>query len=393
LSQGQRFPLRPQPLPEESLSSWIDCLAAAMGVRGEDILVAGLDMPPLTAVQLDYHPPLALIRRLAERTHVATEVIRAMTVQSYVPLLLDRLDTPHGLLQTYAGQHWFFVAPESRAQQQGHALIPWQESPQRGLRTCPLCLRHDPRPYRRLYWRLSWMSRCPDHGVLLEESPGSLGGREGEEAPTSVRAPPDLLFLDHLTLQAITRGAVVLPNGHRLHGGSWLRMVRALIDELCLTMQEAQQASTTLRIFWARHDLAYREGVRRLIPFEMRPPDRQCRLLTVAGTAIRMLCDGQVVSRSPWARLFAPSLPEGKRVSRPPKDGGGSVSTRDPSAPSTLGEVFQQWIDLCRTDPESAAHMRHWLLAGYRSHPDPATSVDHLLTELGIPIVPIVTYV
>jgi hypothetical protein len=101
-----------------------------------------------------------------------------MTVQSYVPLLLDRLDTPHGLLQTYACQHWFFVAPESRAQQQGHALIPWQESPQRGLRTCPLCLRHDPRPYRRLYWRLSWMSSCPDHGMLLEESPGSLVGRE-----------------------------------------------------------------------------------------------------------------------------------------------------------------------------------------------------------------------
>jgi hypothetical protein len=38
-------------LPEESLSSWIDRLAAAMGVRVEDILVAGLEMPPLTAVQ------------------------------------------------------------------------------------------------------------------------------------------------------------------------------------------------------------------------------------------------------------------------------------------------------------------------------------------------------
>jgi TniQ len=315
-----------------------------------------------------------------------------MTVQSYVPLLLDRLDTPHGLLQTYAGQHWFFVAPESRAQQQGHALIPWQESPQRGLRTCPLCLRHDPRPYRRLYWRLSWMSSCPDHGVLLEESLGSLGGREGEEAPTSVRAPPDLLFLDHLTLQAITRGAVVLPNGHRLHGGSWLRMVRALIDELCLTMQEAQQASATLRVFWATHGLGYREGVRRLRPFEMHPPDRQCLLLTVAGTAIRMLCAGQVVSRSPWAMLLAPSAPPGHLVSRPLYDSGGRASTRDASAQPTLGDVLQQWIDRCRTDPESAASMRQWLLAGYRGHPDPATSVDHLLTALGLPIVPIVTY-
>lgn len=391
MSRGQRFPLRPQPQPEESLSSWIDRLAAAMGVRGEDILVAGLDMPLLTAAQLDYHPPPALIRRLAERTHVAPEAIRAMTVQSYVPLLLDRLDAPHGLLQTYAGQHWFFVVPESREQQHGHALIPWQESPQRGLRMCPLCLRHDLRPYRRLYWRFSWMSSCPDHGVLLEESPGSRGGREGEETQTSIRGHPDLLFLDRLTLQAITRGAVVLPNGHRLHGGSWLRMVRALIDELCLTIQEAQQASATLRVFWARHDLAYREGGRRLIPFERRPPDRQRRLLTVAGTAMSMLCEGHVTSLSPYAALLAPSGPQSDLVSRP-HNGGRRDRAWNASAQPTLGARLQQWIDLCRTDPESAAHMRQWLLAGYRSHPDPETYVDHLLTELGIPIVPTVTF-
>ena len=68
------------------------------------------------------------------------------------------------------------------------------------------------------------------------------------------------------------------------------------------------------------------------------------------------------------------------------------TSTRDASAQPTLGDVLQQWIALCRTDPESAAHMRQWLLAGYRGLPDPETYVDHLLTELGIPIVPIVTY-
>jgi hypothetical protein len=169
-------------------------------------------------------------------------------------------------------------------------------------------------------------------------------------------------------------------------------MVRALLDDLCLTITEAQQASATLRVFWTTHGLGYREGVRRLMPFEMHPPDRQRRLLTVAGTAIRMLCEGQVVSRSPGAMLLAPSAPPGHLVSRPSCDSGGRASTRDASAQPTLGDVLQQWIDLCRTDPESAAYMRQWLLAGYRGHPDPETSVDHLLTELGIPIVPIVTY-
>ena len=196
-------------------------------------------------------------------------------------------------------------------------------------------------------------------------------------------AHPDLLFLDGLTLQAITMGAVLVPNGHRLHGGSWLRMVRALTDELCLTITEAQQASATLRVFWTTHGLAYREGVRRLRPFEMHPPDRQRLLLTVAGTAIRMLCEGQVVSRNPGAMLLAPSAPQGHLVSRPSYDSGGRASTRDASAQPTLGDVLQQWIDLCRTDHKSAAHMRQWLLAGYRGHPDPETYVDDLSPSSG----------
>ena len=90
--------------------------------------------------------------------------------------------------------------------------------------------------------------------------------------------------------------------------------------------------------------------------------------------------------------LLAPSAPQGDLVSRPSYDGGGRASTRDASAQRTLGDVLQQWIDLCRTDPESAAHMRQWLLAWYRGHPDPETYVDYLLTELGIPIVPTVTF-
>ena len=145
-------------------------------------------------------------------------------------------------------------------------------------------------------------------------------------------------------------GAVVLPNGHRLHGGSWLRMVRALIDELCLTITEAQQASATLRVFWTTHGLGYREGVRRLRPFEMHPPDRHRLLLTVAGTAIRMLCEGQVISRSPGAMLLAPSVPQGDLVSRPAYDSGGRASMRDASAQPTLGDVLQQHIAFGRTD-------------------------------------------
>jgi len=79
LRWGPRFPLRPRPLPEDSLSSWMERLAAAMGVGSEDILVAGLALPPLPADQLDYYPPPARSTRLSARTNVPTDALWAMT--------------------------------------------------------------------------------------------------------------------------------------------------------------------------------------------------------------------------------------------------------------------------------------------------------------------------
>lgn len=362
-----------------------------MGVRNEDILVAGLEMPLLTDDPLDYQPPPALLTRLAARTNVSIDALRAMTVEGYVPLLIDRLTPAPDLMQTYVSQYWFFIVPEGRALQHSQALVPWQESAQQRRRTCPLCVRDDARPYHRLYWRLAWMGSCPAHGVLLEEGPPLLWVQDGEETQPPMVAHPDLLFLDGLTLQAITAGAVMLPNGRRLHGGSWLRMVRAVIDELGLTLEEAHQARGTLRVFWTTPGLGYREGVRKPQPFEMHPPERHRLLLTVAGTALRMLCTGAVASLCPWAMLLAPSVPQDALVSRPPQDGGGRHSTPATSATPTLGELLQQWIDLCRTDPDSAAHMRQWLLAGSRRHADPVAYVDHLLSAIGIPIIPLVT--
>ena len=128
-------------------------LAAAMGVRNEDMLVAGLDMPPLTDDQLDYQPPPALLTRLVERTNVPLDALRAMTVEGYVPLLIDRLTPTPDLMQTSAGQYWFFVMPEGREPQRSQALGPWHEQAQRHRRTCPLCLRDEARSYRRIYGR------------------------------------------------------------------------------------------------------------------------------------------------------------------------------------------------------------------------------------------------
>jgi len=354
-----------------------------MGVWVEDILVAGLAMPPLSADQLDYAPPPALIARLSARTNISAEVLWTMTVQRYVPLLLGRLDTPLGRLRTDTRPCWMFVPPHDRAPQHGAPLIAWQDSMQRGGRLCPRCLHHEAPSYRRLSWRLSWMGSCPRHGVALVERPHRLGGQDGAMSQPVTAGHPDLLFLDRLTLQAITRGAVVLPNRRRLPGGRWLRLVRALVDELGLTLKEANQARATLRVFWAKHGLGYRGGVLLPTPFELHQLDRQRLFLTIAGTAIRMLCEGRIVSPSPWATLLTPSGPQDAQRARLLPDGGDRARLRDVSAQPTLGDRLQQWLALCHADPERATHMHHWLRAEYHRYPHPYGPDDNIPATSG----------
>jgi hypothetical protein len=111
----------------------------------------------------------------------------------------------------------------------------------------------------------------------------------------------------------------------------------------------------------------------------------------VAGTALRMLCTGQVTSRSPWAMLLAPHAPQEDQRCRPGQPYGGEHPSGEISTRPPLGVLLQQLVEVCRRDPASAAHMRHWLLVGSRRHPEPAAYVDQLLRELDIPLLPVVT--
>jgi hypothetical protein len=162
-----------------------------MDVGVEDILVAGLALPPLPADQLDYYPPPAPITRLSARTNVPTDALWAMTVQRYVPLLLGRLDTPYGRRHADAKPCWLFVPPQDREPPPGPPRIAWQDSVQRCGRLCPMCLSHEAPPYRRLSWRLSWMGSCPRHGVMLAERSHGIGERESAARACS---PPSATF-------------------------------------------------------------------------------------------------------------------------------------------------------------------------------------------------------
>src|SRR5712671_4884500 len=106
MTQGHRWPLHPQPQPDESLSSWVFRLAREYEMTWEAFFHDALGADILTDALLDRQPPVSLIQDLAMRTGVPPKRIWAMTLTGYVPWLIDTLNTDDATcLSTYATQY------------------------------------------------------------------------------------------------------------------------------------------------------------------------------------------------------------------------------------------------------------------------------------------------
>jgi TniQ len=100
-----RWPLHPPPVLGESLSSWLGRTAARYGMTVAELLSNhDLGYPGLPAAELDVDPPVALLEALATRTGFPVEEIRALSLVSWVPLLLDGRDPVPGSFPRYVGE-------------------------------------------------------------------------------------------------------------------------------------------------------------------------------------------------------------------------------------------------------------------------------------------------
>jgi hypothetical protein len=151
----KHWPLHPPPYLNESLSSWITRIAIVYGMQPEELLryEFAINLGTDDLYSIDLNPSIDFLNQLSERTGVEFNTIRALTAQSYVPLLIDTFEsTETNTLNNYTNQLNIF--PVRRKNITLNKCIPWFNiSRFATVQGCERCLREDQEPYFRLHWR------------------------------------------------------------------------------------------------------------------------------------------------------------------------------------------------------------------------------------------------
>ena len=102
------WPLHPQPLPGEALSSWLARICELYPhIRPSDLL-ADLDIDCAVG-DLDRYTPEPILVELAGRGAVPVERVRMMTLAGWTPWLLEQIKTIHSLNLTKTLKHKKFT--------------------------------------------------------------------------------------------------------------------------------------------------------------------------------------------------------------------------------------------------------------------------------------------
>ena len=386
---SRRWPLHPPSYPDESLSSWLERIAGVYEYSVDDLLAHDLGFDSMSQEELDKAPPRLLLERLAERTGISPGRLRTMTVQGWVPLLIDGLDSDPSYYGTYVCGYSVLYPISLRHVREFRDWVPWIAADRFNERkVCRLCLREGPEPYRRLSWRMAWMASCPVHGVLLEDIFVNSGRyiREAVENPNPIPAPPEILTIDNITLRAINDGSVSLPR-RQVHAGVWVRLLRALIEELSVPATSTKRYVKNIARIWSSLGLSIRQGVRTAgTPFEMLAPERRFLLMRAAGSAIDMLMKGSFKKAGDDAFLFWPlpisnvdllsTRPHGKEMQ---EKGGRSAYER---AWTRVSDAMNELEVAMRHSLDTAMEIRNFLLGSNPTH-EKIEKIDRMFREQG----------
>ncbi|MBF6234847.1 TniQ family protein [Nocardia farcinica] len=305
-----RWPVHPRPGPIESLSSWLERLAMVyhlpVKVLLEDLCAdSGLNIRMISSQVHD--PPRAILVALADRTGVPVPRLATMTLSGWVPWLVDkqwpRDFEQQEMFDNYVGRHSVLLLPgtidrdiarRTKSRWDG----PWLPYPRRP-RACPVCAT-DPDSGRALVWDLPLMISCVTHRCRLE--------RAGAVAIGDIAAPAavdeTVTTMDGYTYQALTTGLVRLP-GRTVHAGVWFRLLRCLLEELCISrLACSARTGATLETIWETIELPMRGRIAMLEPYECLDPETQETLLRAAALALRLAA----LRRIPALGEFGPAL-------------------------------------------------------------------------------------
>lgn len=152
------WPIHPQPLPDELLSSWMIRVARDNGFKVHSFYAAHFGRErQIWTRDIDHHAPAWLLDGLEEHSGVARARLEAMALRAFESVVFERFNETGNTR---------FLMPLSIFHRTRRAY---------GQQFCPLCLTADKTPYLRRRWRLALEVVCAQHGVLLQDRCGSCG--------------------------------------------------------------------------------------------------------------------------------------------------------------------------------------------------------------------------
>lgn len=144
------WPYHPKPLPDELLSSWI--IRTAFGNAEKLQTFSHLVWPgrQIWTRDIDTLAPSEIIFTMAKMTNTDLSLANNTTFRNYEGILFERINIkgPTHFINRIGVYHRTRRLP--------------------GLQWCVRCLSEDKKPYYRKLWRLSFVSTCLKHGILLD---------------------------------------------------------------------------------------------------------------------------------------------------------------------------------------------------------------------------------
>jgi hypothetical protein len=146
------WPVHPQPLDDEVLSSWMIRLARENGFKVHSFYAQQFGRArEIWTRDIDHHAPPWLLGPLASHAGLNSDRLFNMTLRAFESIVFERFNE-FGITR--------FVMPLSVFHRVRRGY---------GQQFCPICLEEDEIPYLRRRWRLSLFVLCTHHLVLLHD--------------------------------------------------------------------------------------------------------------------------------------------------------------------------------------------------------------------------------
>jgi hypothetical protein len=406
---NKRWPIHPPPHLNESLLSWIMRIASLYVMQPEEFLLHefGINLEWHDLYSIDLNPSPHLLNQLSERTGIEFDAIRALTAQSYVPLLIDNLEgNETNAYSDYMSQFPVFFYKKQSMDKHNNSWIPWFNINRfTTIHGCEACLSQDPEPYLRLYWRFPWMISCPIHKLLLKQvrfyvylNQQAVFFFNNDNNQNIEHNLNNLYAMDNITLQAVTNGFIELPSG-KLHGGVWLRILRTLIEELTFPLRMfSSQTRKLIELCWQDLNFSIRRGFGAYNLFERLDYRKQLTLMLVAASVFKSILSKEgkltgtvanmLTELPPYKKDLLSVYPEAikpktllDRQIENRQIEGSSYTSAFEKANKSLEEL----VVIMRSDPKAVESFRN-LLKAFDASNTRLVKVDECLKELGIEV-------